>query len=593
MNTLFRIAFGDYEFVLDRTSLTYSLTETVTKTIWAEHLSVGWIELKERATGTVTRTDFSQCKLVSVSEKMGAAGKRILLGLDAPGGVPVDIYFICGPKEIQLTVEASRDSKTHTLEKIGLLPGLCQASPGGHLVLPLGGGSLLYPERYQPITNPQYEWDSLAELRVWSDLTMPFIGAVQRESALTLITDSAYALGIVEKTTDETASVSWTYQRDPERRRLDIRIVMLPAGDHVAIARAYREKLIGERNHRTLRKKLREVPEKEYIVGSTFIKVNTWHDQLSQIREYLEVLKVGLGLERVILSLAYNQGHEVPEALVIKAFSQIQKAGYRAVLRPVDQDGEPLSPQESQQHFGGDTALSFLKWREFREADSRWDFMEQALMELEALQNLVPLVGIVPFTEWQAITADFTLGTSREGRGAYRQLVDVPLYSVVYRDSVVALGGCTHFDKRFFLGALLRLCPPQLALPTGFYDSGDELITGLRPQVSILCQLHALTFPAFLTSHTFLTPDFLVEEAYYSDKTYVLINQSETEAYDAGEFLLPPGGFYVRHPQFEAHNALRVGTVEFPQRAWRVRRSLDGKPLEQSEQVEEREFEVT
>ncbi len=592
MNTLFRIAFGDYEFVLDRTNLTYSLTETVTKTIWATALSLGWIELKDRATGAVTRTDFGECKLISIAEKMGAAGKRILLGLDAPGGVPIDIYLICGSKDIQLTVEASRDSKTHLLERVGLLPGLCQASQGGHLVLPLGEGTLLYPKRYQPVADPQYEWDSLTELRVWTDLTMPFIGAVQRESALTLITDSAYAFGVVEKTTDDTASVSWIYQRDPERRRLDIRIVMFPAGDHVAIARAYREKLIGERNHRTLRKKLRDVPEKEYVIGATFIKVNTSHDQLSQISDYLDVLKEGLGLERVILSLAYNQYHEVPETLVIKAFSQIQEADYRAVLRPVNQNGEPLSPKESQKHFGGDTALSFLKWREFREADSRWDFIEQTLTELEQLQNLVPLVGVAPFTEWQAILGDFTLGTVREGRGAYRQLVDVPLYSVVYRDSVVALGGCAHFDKRFFLQSLLRLSPPQLALPTGFYDSDDELITELRPQVAILCHLHALTFPAFLTAHQFLTPDFLVEEALYSDKTRVVINQSKTETYDAGEFLLPPGGFYVRHPLFEAHDALRVGTVEFPQRAWRVRRSLDGKPLEQSEQVEEREFAV-
>ena len=103
---------------------------------------------------------------------------------------------------------------------------------------------------------------------------------------------------------------------------------------------------------------------------------------------------------------------------------------------------------------------------------------------------------------------------------------------------------------------------------------------------------HALTFPAFLTAHKVLTPDFLVEEAHYSDKTQVLINQSETDEYDAGDFLLPPGGFYVHHPQFEAHDALRVRTVTFSHRAWRIRRSLEGKPLEQSESIEEKEFEV-
>ncbi|MBB6048585.1 hypothetical protein [Armatimonas rosea] len=593
MNTLFRIAFGDYEFVLDRTSLTYSLTETVTKTVWGTGLSLGWIELKERETGAITRTDFGDCKLISIAEKMGAAGKRILLGLDAPGGVPVDIYVICGPKEIQLTVEASRDSKTHLLERVGLLPGLCHAEQGGYLVLPLGEGTLLYPERYLPIETPQYEWDRMDQLPVWESLTMPFLGAVQPESALALLTDSAYAVGELGKSAMGSVSASWTYRRDPERRRLDIRIVPIPAGDYVAIARAYREKLIAERNHMTLRKKIREAPEKEYLIGSSFIKVNTAGDSLEDFPAYLNILKTELGLDRALLNLVFNRYHEVPENLVVDAFSIAREQNYKTVFRPVGKDDELITVEESKARFGGEVAFLSMRWREYQSAPSRWNFIEQNMQELENLKQHAQLIVQPDRWEWLAIAADFTVDSWRDDRGIYRVLQNVPLISVIYRDSVVQFSGCNHIYVQLFLSALLRLNPPSFALPTGITEGAEEMIAALRPCAMILCILHALTFPAFLTSHTFLTPNFLVEEALYSDKTRVVINQSETESYETDDLLLPPGGFYVRHPQLEAHDALRVGAVEFPQRAWRVRRSLDGKPLEQSEQVEEREFEVT
>ncbi len=220
--------------------------------------------------------------------------------------------------------------------------------------------------------------------------------------------------------------------------------------------------------------------------------------------------------------------------------------------------------------------------------------MEQTLAEISKNSSLVSLQGEIGGLDWLAVAADFTLEMLFNGSQQSKKSQSVPLLSAIYRDSVVCFSGVSYFDKTFFLKALLRLNPPYLALPTGIIDGASkEMLTTLRPQVAILCPLHALTFPAFLTAHEFLTPDFLVEEAHYSDKTYVLINQSETELYETGELLLPPGGFYVRHPQFEAHDALRVRTVEFSKRAWRVRRSLDGKPLESSGSIEEREFEVS
>lgn len=452
MNTVFRIAFGDYELALDRMALTYSLTETVTGTVWATQLPVGWIELAERESGTITRHDFHDCKLVSVAEKMGASGKRLLLGLDAPGGIPIDLYFICGSKEIQLTVEASRDSKTHTLHQIGLLPGLCHADDGGYLVLPVGEGILLPPATA-----------TTSVLGVWAPtgLLMPFIGATTPHSALALLTDSAYASAHITPAQNGTASADWVYERDPERRRLDIRLMVLPHGDHISIARAYRDKLVGERNHLTLRKKLREKPTLQAYIG----RVAT----------------------------------EIPDDAL---------------------ELQPFSP-----------------------GDQRWEFLEQELQKANGDRLVVTMAG-----DWAYLAADVLLPKTVPSVG-----VPTPLFSVVYRDSVLLP------TSQATLRSLLRLQPVFLFLEKE------------TPPLRLLAELHEFTFPAFLVAHRFLTPDYLAEEAIYSDKTRVVINQSETEPYETDELLLPPGGFYVKHAQLEAHDALRVETREFPQRAWRMR----------------------
>ncbi|MGC4046587.1 MAG: hypothetical protein QM758_22575 [Armatimonas sp.] len=256
MNSTFRIAFGCYELVLDRKSLTYSLTETTTQTSWADGLSVGWIELTERETGQQIRHEFGDCKIISVSEKMSGTGKRLLLGLDTPEGMPIDVYFTCAEKEIQLTVEASRDTKTHTLHRIGLLPGLCRGVD--RYVLPIDEGALISPK--DVLIEPQ-------ALPLWQSngLSMAFFGGLKSGSALALLTDSAYAMAVFSQT-----SCDWVYERDPERRRLEIRLVLIPHGDHISIARAYRDKLVSERAHVTLRKKLRERPYLQDIISKPY-----------------------------------------------------------------------------------------------------------------------------------------------------------------------------------------------------------------------------------------------------------------------------------------------------------------------------------
>ena len=224
-NTVFAIAFGDYDFRLDRATRTYRLTETKTGTLWADDLPLGSVTLQEKATGALSVHDFGQATLFSLSEKAGASGKETLLGLDVLG-VPVDVYVTCAEREIKLTVEANRDTKTHRVHSFSLLPGLCRApaDDASYLVLPRYDGALVFardlPEDGEGRDLPI--WDARA------GLTLPFAGAVRESgSALALLTDSAYATLNLTRDGDG-AAVTWTYVRDPERRRLEIRVVLLP-----------------------------------------------------------------------------------------------------------------------------------------------------------------------------------------------------------------------------------------------------------------------------------------------------------------------------------------------------------------------------
>ncbi len=254
-NDFWNISFGAYSLSVNRRDRTYSLTETASGTVWADALPLGYVDISERETGTVSRYPFGDMKTVSLSEKAGANGKRILFGLDAPGKIPVDVYLTCTEREIQLTVEASRDTRTHRVERVVLLPGLCYVpdEPAYYLVIPHGEGAILAASDAPTAPTPLAVWDAGA------GLVMPFVGAVRGSSAIALLTDSAYAVADLGRT-DTGAGLDFCYERDPERRRLDVRVVLLPGGDYVAIARAYRDKLIGDGGHVGFRKKMRERP---------------------------------------------------------------------------------------------------------------------------------------------------------------------------------------------------------------------------------------------------------------------------------------------------------------------------------------------
>jgi hypothetical protein len=556
-NTLWHIAFGDYDLSVDRRTLTYHLTEIKTGTVWADGLSLGWMEVEERATGAITRHDFGAMRVVSVSEKSAPTGKRILFGLDCDG-IPVDVYVIAGLREVQIIVEANRDSATHHVHGFGLLPGICTVPDDSrsHIVLPLHRGVL--------ISAADLSRDgSLPPFHIWRHpgITMPFCGTVQvqenQSSALALLTDSVYGAYHLRRHEDGKAEANLHFARDPERRRLDLRVVVIPDGDYISIARTYRDKIIGQNNHVTLRRKIRTAPEVEQLIGAAWM--NQAHENMTPHN------LITNEVDRVVLMRLQSDENVTMHHLVSSCKGAVTETPISEVWPGLIAAHNYAAPME---------------------AESLWDAMDEEINRLALARNNTPVVGSIDAADWRNITIDYARGNWLHWQE--RNFQTVPLFAAVYHDSVVTPYPIWPDNPYRFLEALLLLSPPE-------YVRENISTEYICRTYAVLSHLHRLTFPAFLTRHLFLLQDEIfgeVEEAHYSDGTRVLVNHQQWQAYENSEFYLPPTGFYVRHPQMEAHDALRIGDQTFDTRAWRIRRSLDGKPLEESENILMKEFPV-
>ena len=238
-----------------------------------------------------------------------------------------------------------------------------------------------------------------------------------------------------------------------------------------------------------------------------------------------------------------------------------------------------------------------------------WEYMDERLQASDSLSGELLHGGSL--NEWAAPVTDFVQqwspGDEFLGKGfaplhhpykiAYSA---VPLLSVAYHDCFIwhhFIEGANWLDlagrQRNFLDALITLSAPMFKMvDADASDTERNDFAFMERVTAVLPPLHTLCFSAFLVSHRFLTPDCLVEEAVYSNQTRIVINRSETETYQTEELALPPLGFYVQHRQMEAFDALRIGENEYQARAWRVVRSRDGKPLEQSGDIQSLEFPI-
>ncbi len=614
-NTSWTITYGDYHFAIDRATLTYRLADVKTGTVWAEGLSIGHITFEEKSTGSRSRYDFGQSTLFSLSEKAGAQGKEILFGLDCLG-IPIDLYFTCAEQEIKLTVEANRDSKTHRVREVCLLPGLCAAPDDGasYLVVPQAEGFIALA-RDVP--------DKLRDFPVWDKLTMPFVGAVRgaepARSALALMTDSAYASARRTRMENGAAALEWVYGADPERRRLELRVQIFPGGDHIRIARAYREKIVGERNHATLRRKLREKAAVDNLLGGALVRftvdssgkpfqaasdvVQAAQGQSEELIRVARDLREETGVERgVCLLSAWLKDGESPEQWLLVSPEAGDADSLRTACEAIRETGFPAGLHIGAAREGLEQRLPEIEalcapdaWLDASQAGqalgeappakrSRWDDMDERMAAIRRYQERGAVFGSAQGNDWSAIACDFWWpafaseplpdAASRRNKTAF-----VPLQAVVYHDSVVSYPlSLTPQEPHRFLHSLLMLAPPMYDLrPETYFDAATGVREYVRRTYAVLAPLHRLSFPAFLTGHRFLTPDYQVEEAHYSNGARVIVNNHTTEPFENADVSLPPLGFLAEHPQFIAHDALRVGEETFPGRAWRITHARDEK----------------
>ena len=209
---------------------------------------------------------------------------------------------------------------------------------------------------------------------------------------------------------------------------------------------------------------------------------------------------------------------------------------------------------------------------------SRWDDLDRKMDLIALAHEHFGVFGSETGVDWSSLACDYWEGIladpyEREDGNAFGT-ARIPLYAAVYHDSVVGYPhqsfGLTPDRPKRFLRALLALSPPYYFLDKpAYFDPATGIREYVRRTYAVLSPLHRASFPAFLTAHHFLTPDFTVEEARYSNGARVVVNGGET-VFENEELTLPPLGFLAECGDFTVHDALRVGGETFPKRAWRV-----------------------
>lgn len=574
-NQLFRVALGDYEFAIDRKTLTIRFVETRTGTVWADFdVATGFAGLENRETREFSRHDLADAKLVSLSEKSGPDGKRILFGLDL-FGVPIDVYFTCDKDGVQLTVEANRDSATHTVQQIGLLPGLCAVpmdEPNSVLVF-CDESNGLYPAReVSDHNNVDYDaWSSTWTMLFWGAVRLPAREASGARSALFLTTDSAEAIlwwtrepgtelfsDNYPNTRGGTVAISnvvFNHKEETDRRRLEVRIVPLPDGDPVALAKTYRDLVIERREHVPLRRKIREQPTVERLIGAPLIFLQN-PDDAPVVAQTLAEMEIQDAL--LLLSLFgpgfrhYSSAERRKNATLgeedLRRVALSARAAHDAgclvgVSLPLDWNIEPawLKAQfgDAVDALHVDDLGRLPYWDAMRPHANRWAAMDAHLDYLRRAKEAFAIVGTRGAGDWSAIGCDFWTNRfwPRGGSKRSEDHLTAPLSSVVYHDSVVTYAyPPLHPDQpRRFLRALLTLGPPSFQLGASCLACDTDVARRMRQYAretcAVLCPLHKKSFASFLVAHQFLTDDGLVEEAIYSNGIRVVVNQSSAEPY--------------------------------------------------------------
>ena len=188
----------------------------------------------------------------------------------------------------------------------------------------------------------------------------------------------------------------------------------------------------------------------------------------------------------------------------------------------------------------------------------------------------------------------------------------IPLFPLVYGDSILLY---THQSDKLapenapqFLDHILYAAMPIYYVGDHSYWTTGQPYTG-RPGThsaelvftqgeaassridnfilntySVLSPLQQLTALTPMTGHRFLTADNSVEQSQFGQDIVITVNYGP-KPYQTTAFTLPPYGFFVQAPSFEAFYAVKALGNTFSQPTYLTLRSIDGRPLNKAQKV--------
>jgi hypothetical protein len=122
---------------------------------------------------------------------------------------------------------------------------------------------------------------------------------------------------------------------------------------------------------------------------------------------------------------------------------------------------------------------------------------------------------------------------------------------------------------------------------SGWAEGMHPLDRFMKNTYEILSPLNEITSQMLMSSYSFLTPDGKVRQSTFGDGQVSVIANMGTQTYEYnskrfGKVILPPYGFIAEAQTFVAFYAKSFGGLNYEDPPLFTLRSLDGKPIEQS-----------
>lgn len=240
-------------------------------------------------------------------------------------------------------------------------------------------------------------------------------------------------------------------------------------------------------------------------------------------------------------------------------------------------------------------------------------------------RSLFGILGSEDGKEWAIPHSDFFEGLSCISGYSGTQRGVIPLFGMVYNDCIVVYGKYGYdvntaapyvlhqlrqgmpLNYHFEPYPLYWKQPEAGQIPVNVSDGWNQLPSCfaradngwaqgmcrmdcfLKNTYEITSPLHNITAHTQITGHRFLNSEWTAQEIEFGHKVYVVINEKAGEVvYQSrygGKIVLPRFGFLIESPEYIAFHALQWNGLTYKQPVLFTIRSLDGKPIHESEKV--------